>query len=635
MGERGDAFVSTVDHFLRAQSAKPLIRVVACGSVDDGKSTLIGRLLYESNALLDDQVVALRADSETLGSRGGDVDFALVTDGLIAEREQGITIDVAYRRFATPTRTFLLADAPGHEQYTRNMVTGASTADVAIVLLDSRKGVLTQTRRHTYLLALLGVRRLVLAVNKMDLVARSPEVFERIAREYREFCASLTLTDVTCIPMSAVDGDNVVQHSRAMSWYMGPTLLAFLDGVPVGGDAGAQPFRLPVQRIVRPNQDFRGLAGPIVSGAVHVGDVVTVMPSRRQSRVSGVFVGDRAVESAVAGRSVTITLVDEVDVSRGDVLADPASPPQVADQFEATIVWMHDRPLLPGRSYQLKVATQRVSATVAPLKYKINVDTLEHVAARRLDVNEIGVCDLELSQPIVFEPYRVSRQLGGFILIDRLTQETVGAGLLHFALWRSHNLRWQTFDVDKQARASLKGQKPCVVWFTGLSGAGKSTIANVVETRLHALGCHTYVLDGDNVRHGLNKDLGFTEADRVENIRRVAELSRLLVDAGLIVLVSFISPFRAERRMARELVEAGEFLEVHVDVPLAVAEARDPKGLYKKARAGELRNFTGIDSPYEPPEQPDVRIDTTTVSPVAAADAIVQRLRDAGVIAIG
>ena len=622
----------TVDKFLLAQSAKPLVRVVACGSVDDGKSTLIGRLLHESNALLDDQIEALRAESEGLGSRAGAVDFALVTDGLMAEREQGITIDVAYRRFATPIRTFLLADAPGHEQYTRNMVTGASTADVAIVLLDGRKGVLTQTRRHTYLLGLLGIRHVALAVNKMDLVARSQEVFDRIAREYRAFCASLALTHVTCIPVSAIDGDNVVERSRAMPWYTGPTLLAYLEGVPIGDDSHAQPFRLAVQRILRPNQDFRGIAGPIVGGAVHVGDTVAVVPSGRQTGVSGIFVGDRNLESAAAGQSVTVTLADEVDVSRGNVLASPTSLPQVADQFEATIVWMHDRSLLPGRSYQLKLATQSVSATVAPLKYKINVNTLEHAAARQLELNEIGICDLELSRPIVFEPYRVNRQLGGFILIDRLTQETVGAGLLHFALWRSHNLRWQTFDIDKQARVSLKGHKPCVLWFTGLSGAGKSTIANLVEARLHALGCHTYLLDGDNVRRGLNKDLGFTEADRVENIRRVAELSRLLVDAGLIVLVSFISPFRAERRMARELVELGEFFEVHVDAPLTVAEARDPKGLYKKARAGELRNFTGIDSPYERPEHPELHVDTTQISPAAAADVIVQRLRDAGVI---
>jgi bifunctional enzyme CysN/CysC len=634
MDDRGDGSVSTVAEFLRAQSDRPLLRLVVCGSVDDGKSTLIGRLLHESKALFDDQLAALIADSRTLGTRGGELDFALVTDSLMAEREQGITIDVAYRRFATATRTFILADTPGHEQYTRNMATGASTADLALVLLDSRKGVLTQTRRHTYLLRLLGIRHLVLGVNKMDLVGYSSDVFDRVEADYREFCARLDVAYLTCIPISAVHGDNVARPSSAMPWYSGATLMQCLDTIPVADDArGAQPFRLPVQRVVRAHRDFRGVAGMIARGTVRMADTVTVVPSGRQSRIAAIFLGDREIPQATAGESVTLTLADELDVGRGDVLADPADPPPVADQFEATIVWMHDRPLLPGRSYQLKLGAQSATATVAPLKYKVNITTLEHVAARQLSLNEIGVCDLELNRPVVFEPYRVCRDLGAFILIDRLTNETVGAGMLQFALRRSHNIRWQAFDLDKQARAALKRQKPCVLWFTGLSGAGKSTIANLVETRLHALGCHTYVLDGDNVRHGLNKDLGFTPADRVENIRRVAELSRVLVDAGLIVLVAFISPFRAERRMARELVEAGEFFEVFVDAPLALAEARDPKGLYKKARAGELRNFTGIDSPYEQPEHPDVYIDTTTVTPAAAADLIVERLRAAGMIA--
>ncbi|OFW04164.1 MAG: adenylyl-sulfate kinase [Acidobacteria bacterium RIFCSPLOWO2_02_FULL_68_18] len=635
MREGADASAAEVERFVREYSAKPLVRLVICGSVDDGKSTLIGRLLHESKALLDDQRAALEADSRALGTRGGDLDFALVTDGLTAEREQGITIDVAYRHFTTAARAFILADAPGHEQYTRNMVTGASTADLAVVLVDARKGVLTQTRRHTYLLSLLGVRRVVLAVNKMDLVAYSREAFQRIETDYREFCAKLDVADVTCVPIAAVHGDNVVARSAAMPWYSGQAMLACLDAAPTGADLRAQPFRLPVQRIIRPNQDFRGVAGMIAGGAVCVGDEVTVMPSARQSRVAAIFVGDRPVGGASAGQSVTLTLADELDVGRGDVLADPGAPPATADQFQATVVWMQDRPLLPGRTYLMKLGTQTAMATVAPLKYKVNVNTLEHVAARQLDLNEIGVCDLELSRPVVFEPYSVSRELGGFILIDRLTNDTVGAGLLHFALRRSQNVRWQRFDVDKRARAALKGQKPCVVWFTGLSGAGKSTIANLVEMRLHALGCHTYVLDGDNVRHGLNKDLGFTEADRVENIRRVAELSRLLVDAGLIVLVAFISPFRAERRMARELVEPGEFFEVFVDAPLQVAEARDPKGLYKKARAGELKNFTGIDSPYERPEQPELHIDTMTAAPVQAAELILERLRTAGVIPPG
>ncbi len=632
MGERADARASDVDRFVRTYADRPLVRLVICGSVDDGKSTLIGRLLHESKALFDDQLAALEADSRALGTRGGDLDFALVTDGLTAEREQGITIDVAYRHFSTASRTFIFADTPGHEQYTRNMFTGASTAHVALVLVDARKGVLTQTRRHTYLLSLLGVRHIVLAVNKMDLAGYAKEAFERIGRDYREFCARLDITGVTCIPIAAVHGENVVASRSAMPWYSGPTVMECLDTLPAGDDLRQGPFRLPVQRIVRPNQDFRGIAGAIASGAVWVGDEVAVLPSGRRSHVSGVFIGDRAVEGAGAGQSVTLTLADDLDVGRGDALADPASPPSIADQFQASIVWLHDQPLFPGRSYLLKLATQSVTATVAPLKYKINVNTLEHVAARRLDMNEVGVCDLELSRPIVFEPYAVSRELGGFILIDRLTSDTVGAGLLHYALRRSQNVRWQPFDVGKHARAALKGQKPCVLWFTGLSGAGKSTIANLVESRLHALGCHTYVLDGDNVRHGLNKDLGFTDADRVENIRRVAELSRLLVDAGLIVLVAFISPFRAERRMARELVDAGEFFEVFVDAPLAVAEARDPKGLYKKARAGELKNFTGIDSPYEPPERTEFHIDTTTITPERAAEMILDRLRSEGLI---
>ena len=635
MSDGAQASLPEADRVLQAHAARPLVRLVVCGSVDDGKSTLIGRLLHESRALLDDQLAALEADSRTHGTRGGELDFALVTDGLRAEREQGITIDVAYRHFSTARHAFILADAPGHEQYTRNMVTGASTADAAVVLLDARKGVLTQTRRHTYLLSLLGVRRLILAVNKMDLVSYAREVFERAARDYREFCARLDVTEVTCIPLSAVRGDNVVAPSAAMRWYSGPTLVAALDDVRANAeDVGPEPFRLPVQRVVRPHPDFRGVAGLIAGGTVRPGDPVAVVPSGRQTRISAIYVGDRLVGGAAAGQSVTVTLADEVDVARGDVLADPGAPPAAADQFQATIVWLHESPLLPGRSYLLKLGAQSVAATVAPLKYKVNVNTLEHVAARQLDLNEIGVCDLELSRAVVFEPYRVSRALGGFILIDRLTHETVGAGLLHFALRRSQNVRWQPFDVGKQARAALKGQKPCVIWFTGLSGAGKSTIANLVEARLHALGCHTYLLDGDNVRHGLNKDLGFTKADRVENIRRVAELSRLLVDAGLVVLVAFISPFRAERRMARELVEAGEFFEVFVDAPLPVAEARDPKGLYRKARAGELKNFTGIDSPYEPPEQPELHLDTTTLTPAEAAKMVLERLQAASVIAV-
>ena len=549
-----EPLIAEVDAFLLKQERKDLLRFLTCGSVDDGKSTLIGRLLYESKLIFEDQLAALAADSRKVGTRGGELDFALLVDGLSAEREQGITIDVAYRFFSTETRKFIVADTPGHEQYTRNMVTGASTADLAVILVDARKGILTQTRRHSYLVQLLGIRRVVLAINKMDLVEHSEEVFARIETDYREFANRLGIREVTAIPVCATNGDNVVARSNQMPWYRGPTLMEHLEAVPVGDDIASKPLRLPVQLANRPHQEFRGFAGVIVSGTVAPGDPIRVLPSGRQSRIARVLIGDREVDAAVAGQSVQVTLADELDVGRGDVIAGAGSPPAVADQFEATIVWMHERPLLQGRSYLLKLGTQTVPATVAPIKYKINVNTLEHVAARKLGLNEIGVCDVELGQPVVFEPYAENRDLGGFILIDRITNTTVGAGLLHFALRRSQNVHWQALDVGKAARAELNGQKPCVVWFTGLSGAGKSTIANLLERQLHAMDRHTYLLDGDNVRHGLNKDLGFTEADRVENIRRVAEVARLMVDAGLIVLVSFISPFRAERRMARELV---------------------------------------------------------------------------------
>jgi bifunctional enzyme CysN/CysC len=633
MAAPGSALIAgEIEAYLRQHQHKSLLRFITCGSVDDGKSSLIGRLLYESKMIFEDQLAALESDSKRIGTRGGDIDFALALDGLAAEREQGITIDVAYRFFSTEKRKFIVADTPGHEQYTRNMVTGASTAELAVILIDARKGVLTQTRRHSYLVSLLGTRKIVLAVNKMDLVGYSEEVFRKIEQNYREFAGKINLQDITCIPVSAVAGDNITSLSTRMPWYPGIALMDHLESVPLSDDAAPKPFRMPVQWVNRPNQEFRGFAGLIASGVVRAGDKLRVLPSGRRSTVARIVTGDGDVPMAIADQSVTLTLTDEIDVSRGDVLAAADAPLAVANQFEATIIWMHDEPLLQGRTYLMKLATKTVTATVAPIKYRINVNTLEHVATKKLDLNDIGVCGLELGNAIAFEPYQDSRVLGGFILIDRLTNNTVGAGLLHFALRRSQNVHWQALDVNKGARAELSHQKPCVLWFTGLSGAGKSTIANLVEKQLHADGRQTYLLDGDNVRHGLNKDLGFTDQDRVENIRRIAEVARLMVDAGLIVLVSFISPFRAERRMARSLVEAGEFFEVFVDTPLAAAEARDAKGLYKKARRGELKNFTGIDSPYEAPENPEIRLDTTQLTPELAAEQVIARLREAGMI---
>jgi bifunctional enzyme CysN/CysC len=609
-----------------------LLRFITCGSVDDGKSSLIGRLLYEARMVLDDQYAALSEDSRKMGTRGGEIDFALLVDGLQAEREQGITIDVAYRFFATPARKFIVADTPGHEQYTRNMVTGASTADLAVILVDARKGILTQTRRHSYLAALLGIRRMVLAVNKMDLVDYSERAFTDIERDYRELAERIGIPSVVCIPVSAVAGDNVTRRSALTPWYAGPPLLELLESMPLDAAAEHAPFRMPVQWVNRPNADFRGFAGLIAAGEVRTGDSLRVLPAGRTARVARILSGDRDVPLAVAGQSVTLTLADEVDVSRGDVLAASGAPPSVANQFEATIIWMHDEPLLQGRAYLMKIGAKTVSATVAPIKYRINVNSLERLAAKKLELNDIGVCGLDLSAPIAFEPYSSSRALGGFILIDRLTNNTVGAGLLHFALRRSQNVHWQALDVNKAARARMGHQKPCILWFTGLSGAGKSTIANLVERQLHAAGRRTYLLDGDNVRHGLNKDLGFTNEDRVENIRRVAEVARLMVDAGLIVMVSFISPFRSERHMARALVEPGEFVEVFVDAPLALAESRDAKGLYKKARRGELKNFTGIDSPYEAPENPEIRLDAAALGAEAAAAEVIGYLRETGII---
>jgi bifunctional enzyme CysN/CysC len=609
-----------------APPSQDLLRFITCGSVDDGKSTLIGRLLYESKMLFDDQLATLEADSRKVGTQGGALDFALLVDGLAAEREQGITIDVAYRFFATERRKFIVADTPGHEQYTRNMVTGASTADLAIILVDARKGVLTQTRRHAYLVSLLGIRRIVLAINKMDLVGFAEDVHDRILAEFTEFARQLGLVDIVAIPLSALAGDNVTEQSARMPWYRGPALLAYLDTAELPEAAVARPFRLPVQWVNRPNLDFRGFSGLVASGRIRPGDPIRVVPSGRTSTVARIVTADGDLPEAVEGQSVTLTLADEIDVSRGDVLADADQPPEAADQFEVTLVWMTEEPMLPGRPYLLKIGAKTVTATVTTIKYKVNVNTLEHLAAKSLALNEIAVCNVGLDQPVAFDAYKDNRSTGGFILIDRMSNETVGAGLLHFGLRRAQNVHWQPVDIDKAAQARLKGQKPCILWFTGLSGAGKSTIANLVEQDLYARGRHTALLDGDNVRHGLNKDLGFTDADRVENVRRVAEVGKLMVEAGLIVMVSFISPFRAERQMARELMQPGEFIEIFVDTPLAIAEQRDVKGLYKKARRGELAHFTGIDSPYEAPEAPDIRVNTSVMTAREAADVILAHL---------
>ncbi|MBD4896678.1 sulfate adenylyltransferase subunit CysN [Xanthomonas citri pv. citri] len=598
----------TIGAYLHQHESKPLLRFITCGSVDDGKSTLIGRLLYDSKRLFDDQLAALESDSRRHGTQGGRIDYALLMDGLAAEREQGITIDVAYRYFDTDRRKFIVADCPGHEQYTRNMATGASTADVAVVLVDARKGLLTQTRRHSYIVSLLGIGHVVLAVNKMDLVDYDAQVFADIAEGYAALAAQLGIGQVQCIPLSALAGENLSSASMRMPWYSGPHLLQHLDTVQLEPPDAASGLRLPVQWVNRPNAQFRGYAGTIAAGQVRAGDAVVVVPSGRRTQVASVRDANGEVDSARAGQAVTLTLRDEIDISRGDIIAAIDDPPEVADQFAAHLLWMDDAASLPGRPYWLKIGTRTVAVSVSDIKHKVDVNTQERLAAKRLELNEVGYCNLALDEPIAFSPYARNRVLGGFILIDRQSNATVAAGTLEFALRRAGNVHWQHLDVDRGARARIKGQAPRVLWFTGLSGAGKSTVANLVDKRLHALGYHTFILDGDNVRHGLNRDLGFTDEDRVENIRRVAEVARLMADAGLIVLVSFISPFRAERQLARERFDQGEFIEVFVDVPLAVAEARDVKGLYRKARAGQIPNFTGIDSPYEAPQTPEIHL---------------------------
>jgi bifunctional enzyme CysN/CysC len=616
-----------IDAYLEAHQRKSLLRFITCGSVDDGKSTLIGRLLYDSKMIFEDQLTALESDSAKHGTQGEEIDFALLVDGLAAEREQGITIDVAYRFFTTEKRKFIVADTPGHEQYTRNMVTGASTADCAVILIDARKGVLQQTRRHSYLVHLLGIRHVVLAVNKMDLVGHDQTVFDSIVADYRAFADSIGITEFTAIPISGFKGDNITALSANTPWYGGPALIQHLETVEVDAAAAqGAPFRMPVQWVNRPNLDFRGFAGQIASGTVRPGDTVRIVPSGKTSTIKTITTFDGDLPEAVAGQSVTLTLTDEVDCSRGDVIAAAGDPPQASDQFCATFVWMDEEALKPGRGYWLKLGSQIVTATVQPPKYEIDVNSLEHLAAKTLGLNSIGVAEFATDKPITFEPYADSRQLGGFILIDKFTNATVAAGMIEFNLRRADNVHWQPVSITREDHAGLKNQTPRVLWFTGLSGSGKSTIANEVEKQLFMMNRHTFLLDGDNVRHGLNRDLGFTETDRIENIRRVGEVAKLMADAGLIVLTAFISPFRAERQMVREMLPPGEFVEIFVDTPLEVAEGRDVKGLYKKAREGKLKNFTGIDSPYEPPEHPEIRVNTVDMTPEEAARYIIQQI---------
>ncbi len=625
MDGRGTA-TSSIAEYLQQHETKSLLRFITCGSVDDGKSTLIGRLLYESKMLLDDQLTTLESDSRRHGTQNGEMDFALLVDGLAAEREQGITIDVAYRFFDTERRKFIVADCPGHEQYTRNMATGASTADLAIVLVDARKGVLIQTRRHSYIASLLGIRHVILAVNKMDVVGYDQVTFERIAHEYRQLASQFGIENVHCVPLSALRGDNMMSASPQMPWYEGDSLLSLLESIDVSRPEISRPFRLPVQWVNRPDQNFRGFSGLVASGDVRVGDEVIVLPSGTRSRLAGVINPQGESNAASEGDAVTVTLADEVDVSRGDVIAAAAHPPEVADQFAAHLLWMADAPLLPGRGYWLKIGCQTVGAQITEIKHRVDINSQKFLAAKRVNLNEVAYCNLMLDHPIAFEAYADIRALGGFILIDRQSNATVGCGTIDFALRRATNIHWHQLEINRHARAAIKGQTPSCLWFTGLSGSGKSTIANLVDRRLHALGYHTYILDGDNVRHGLNKDLGFTDEDRVENIRRVAEVAKLMVDAGLIVLVSFISPFRDERRMARELFDENEFLEVFVDTPLALCEQRDPKGLYRRARAGEIPNFTGISSPYQPPEHADIHLPTAELTAEQSVERVTSRL---------
>jgi len=622
-----DLISKDIESYLAAHEQKELLRFITCGSVDDGKSTLIGRMLYESHMLFDDQLAALEADSKKVGTQEGEIDFALLVDGLAAEREQGITIDVAYRFFSTDKRKYIVADTPGHEEYTRNMATGASTADVAIILVDASQGVLTQTRRHSFIVSMVGVKRIILAVNKLDLVGYSQEIFNSIKQEYHKFAdEALELEEITAIPISALKGDNIIKSSKNTPWYQGKSIIEYLESVEVASISQSRAFRMPVQWVNRPNREFRGFTGLIGSGCVSIGDRVRILPSGTESRVARIVTYDGDLEFAGAGRSVTLTFEDEIDISRGDIISSADSPCATADQFQARVLWMDDAALMPGRQYLLKSNSQTSPMTLGRLKYKVDVNTLEKLPAKSLEMNEIGICNLSLSSRIAFDPYEKDPVMGGFIIIDRMTNNTVGMGLIDFALRRSDNIHWQSMDVTKESRAEQKSQRPRLIWFTGLSGSGKSSIANILEKKLQSMGRHTIALDGDNIRHGLNRDLGFTKEDRVENIRRVGEASKLMVEAGLICISSFISPFASEREMVRNLVAKDEFVEVFVDTPLEVCESRDVKGLYAKARDGKLPNFTGISSPFEAPENPEIRIDTTTTSAEDAAQQIIDYL---------
>ncbi len=634
MSHQDDLIETDILAYLDAQANKSFLRFITCGSVDDGKSTLIGRLLYDTKLIYEDQLTALENDSKKSGTQGEEIDFALLVDGLAAEREQGITIDVAYRFFSTEKRKFIVADTPGHEQYTRNMATGASTADLAIILIDARQGVLTQTRRHSYIASLLGIRHIVVAINKMDLVNYSQETFNEIEAEYREFTKNLDFENITCIPISALKGDNIVSKSPHTSWHHGSPLLPFLETVDISSNINEQPFRMPVQWVNRPNLDFRGFSGTIASGSIKSGDEIVVLPSAKRSTVSRIVTKDGDLEKGISGQAITITLADEIDISRGDILCAGQSPSEQTDQFAADILWMHDEEMIPGRQYMLKSANRMIPATITDLAHKINVNTLDHQSGKTLALNEVGHCKLSLAQPIAFDPYKDNKNTGSFILIDRRTNTTIGVGMIDHSLRRADNIHWQALEINKKARAEQKNQRPCILWFTGLSGSGKSTVANLVEKRLYDLGRHTYTLDGDNVRHGLNKDLGFTDADRVENIRRVSETAKLMVETGLITLVSFISPFISERHMAREIVEDDEFIEVFISTPLEVCEKRDVKGLYAKARRGEIKNFTGIDSDYEAPQNPEINIDTSLIPAEKAADMIVAWLQEKGYLTL-